>query len=217
MDKSQLKVYEIHDNPPTFVLDALNQEFEFLKEYNGHHRAGNYRNINVDDYLSFTVLMNDKEFVSFSGAHTAPHYPTGSVRIGSRYWIALKYRQPGLFKINSSKLYPSSEYLFPAQNTRIRDLGYDYSFWTREHPDRQWAFDQIVDIINRHANEQFEYHGLSDVYNLCRPIPSTGAVNMDEPCWQLVCVTPLNTTIDNINFSLPTLSLEEWSRHYGPL
>lgn len=224
--RTNLHVVDIIADPDPHVIKEVEKELEFFKkndDFTVPTRVPQYKNLKIDEFEAFTVLMDDENFVAFSGCYTEPWFPPGSIRTGSRLWLSLNYRQVQTIHFYKNSTWnPGSQHILPIQQEIVKKLGYKYSFWTREYPHRRKMFLKINEYCNRYS--RFHHTALNNVYNVCPPVGKKKTVNADMPCWQNLSITnlteaqwwpPLEAHYNlDFEFDLPNITLEEYKKKY---
>lgn len=218
-------VIDIIQDNDSVAMKLFEEELQYFRknlDFTIPSRVPGYLNLDLNDFESFTMLLDDDRFVAFSGAHIESHYPEHVVRVGSRLWFSKKYRQVSLASttMGNWNINAGSKYLIPAQNKIVKKLGYKYSFWSREYPARRKTFLRLVKLCNKYAeDEQFP---LPNVYNICPPVNQR--VSTLPSCWQNIALTDFHAEPNVVRtklrcypqfFDLPNITCDEYLNSKG--
>jgi hypothetical protein len=179
-------------------MDTISQSNDRLKD------NYSWQSLNWQEFLSFTVVY-DREadrLISFGGLQYG-RWGERLARVSSRVYISPPYR---------GRMKPSiwyNKWMMPFQLKHAPEW-LDACFWSRNNPNKR-NFSFMVKQANDACPWGFKHEEQSGVYNVCRPIPNSGAINNSESCWQRV--TLIRFTKD-YELDLPHLSLDDYNAKF---
>lgn len=182
------------------VVDSIPEILE-----SGHKNAQNYKNLEerLPLYDCFTAVVDKSSMrlLAISGLFNGGIYPKTIARILDRtYYYDWKDNLSSQFK-------PEYQYntniVIPYQIKIAKERGYGAVFFSMQTAKTR---NSLRFMANR--QKQFKFEVLDGMYNTCKLI--NGLINNSELCWQNVAVH----YIDNIPFTLPAITVEEYNERY---
>lgn len=156
----------------------------------------NYENINFEEFLSFTCVVDEHQIIAFSGLqYDVTKWGTGIARCSSRMWVHPEHRITSLSKFTNGPKFLNSYYCVPLQLEIAKKHNLDVVFVSREH--NPAAFNEYLELLYR--NTQHKFAANNSRYWIC------GSVR-DPSCLQYVGVCYL--TPDGVNV---------WNKNMQPL
>ena len=139
----------------------------------------NYLNINFDDYLSFTLLLEKEEIVAFSGLQRA-HFPEGYGRVLNKLYYGEKIKARGY------RIFPSlaTEYMLPHQVSVGRKKNLNFVFISFQSDLKRKNFLKNYEKCLNDSFGKQAWKLLGGFYNTCPILPE--GVNEDPSCWQSI-------------------------------
>ena len=188
-------IFDIVKCQDTWATNLFNEELERIASEDIKLKK-NYIDINLDDYYSFTLLINDSdELVAFSGLQKPGPWHSNIARIGTRYRIVKKFQTTGLLaRTYDRSLLSGSKYMMPYQLRVAIDLDLDGVFFSRENTFNRKHLQSIADKCNEYENRT-TYEVYPHSVNVCRLLKS-GCMNNDDTCWQNAVIAKLKPDFD---------------------
>lgn len=144
----------------------------------------NYVNINLDDFLSFIVVVYDEDVAAFGAVESKPQcWGADVARALTRFWINPKYRTQGLTKWRDSKIKYSPTILKP-QLEYLRTQPQIKSVIITREGNYPRSFAEIIRLANTVSEREFVI--MPGKYNVCEPMQSP-----PESCRQFVATDNL--------------------------
>ena len=164
-----------------------------------HVNNNNYTNFKkrLEEYDCFTILVEGDNILAMSGLWSGGIYPFNIVRALDRMYI---FNWKKGFSWNRKY---GSEYMWPYQVQRAKELGYDCVFFSIQTPKKRKIFTRIANDMNPKPEV------LSTLRNTCR-IMNNGEINQHYTCWQNVAIYKLNES----EFPLPSMEINEFEEKY---
>lgn len=157
-----------------YTLSVIEKSNDPLKE--------NYVKINLDEFLSFPILIKNNEIICFSGAQIR-HNIWGKhiARISTRFWKHPKFRIKSFHKLNNVENTLNIKYCIPMQIEKLKKHNIECFFISRESKKTgkvMYAFSEYIELINKEYNQNLKI--LPNRYNVC------GLHSVNEKCKQFV-------------------------------
>lgn len=153
---------------------------EYIREHcKGDELYANYLNINLAEFVSFPVVIEDGQIVAFSGAQYRPmRWSPFVARISTRMWIHPDRRETHLTHFTpGARVWYNSELIIPRQLEVIaRTKTIQAVFITRHRHPR--GFQKFIDLVNLHNHMHLKV--FKHPYYVC------GRGYMNEDCLQYV-------------------------------
>jgi hypothetical protein len=171
------------------VVDLKTQDYGSLWENTVSYISGgndplknNYLNINLNDFISFTCVVQDDKIICFSGLqYDTTKWGAGIARCSSRMWIHPHYRFTGGTRFTGGPRFLNSYYCIPQQIRVARERNIGVLFVSRE--DNRSAFGEYLSLLEINTGQKFSL--FDEKYWVCGPV-------RDHSCLQHVGVGYLN-------------------------
>lgn len=164
----------------------------------------NYANLKLEDFISLTAVLEDKEIVALSGVQfNIKKWGLHTVRMSTRFWMHPKYRINSLSKFDpASRFYFNSQLMIPAQLEFLKNYNAKYAIITREGNYRR-SYQKFIKLVNYHNKTNFIV--LDGLYNVCEPMEE-----VPESCQQIIAYYSL----DGSDFLIELEKLQQEKKLY---
>jgi hypothetical protein len=186
MDSFDLKInYQTHQSEWHRCLDYIKHNCQ------GDALYQNYISIDLDQFLSFTILIDQGEIISFGGVEKKlDRWGESIARVLTRFWIKPTHRTKALTKWQSNSIKFSPIILKPQLDFLIKNTNIQAAMITREG-NYVRSFKEIIRLANTVSENKFIIQ--EGRFNVCTP------TNTDLPCSQMISLSSLkNSPISNI-------------------
>jgi hypothetical protein len=186
MDSFDLKInYQTYQSEWHRCLDFIKHNCQSDALYQ------NYISIDLDQFLSFTILIEQGEIISFGGVEKKlDRWGESIARVLTRFWISPNYRTKTLTKWQSNSIKFSPTILKPQLEFLVKNTNIEAAMITREG-NYVRSFNEIIRLANTVSENKFIIQ--EGRFNVCKP------TNTDLPCSQLIALSSLkNSSISNI-------------------
>lgn len=148
----------------------------------------NYIDLDLNEFISFPVVIEDGHIIAFSGAQVSPSkWGPLTARISSRMWIHPDKRQNSFTKFNpESRIWYNSQLIIPKQIPSLITAGIRTIFISRK--DHRRSFTKFIDLVNINLDQNLtvipgEYWvcGNSVFEQACKQIIAVGSLFDQDP------------------------------------
>lgn len=162
----------------------------------------NYANLNINDFICLTAVIEGDEIIALSGIQYMPdRWGEHTVRMSTRFWMHPKYRINSLSKFDPDmRFYFNSQLMIPHQLNFLKKIPIKFAIITREGNYRR-SFEKFIKLVNHHNNTNFSI--LDGLYNVCQPMET-----VPHSCQQIIAVHSLNNT----DFQLELVNLQKLNK-----
>ena len=185
-------IHEVVDLVSHANSDYLLQNFKTFVKNNCQEDPlyDNYVNLDLDDFICLTAVLENNEIVALSGVQSKPdRWGNNLVRMSTRFWMHPKYRITTLSKFKPDmRFYFNSQAMIPYQLNFLKTLNLKFAIITREGNYRK-SFKKFIELVNHHNNTNFTV--IDGLYNVCQHMDI-----VPESCQQIIAVH----SFDNSNF-----------------
>ena len=191
-----MKIVDVIKN--TEWKEPLLEQINCIKD-TPHINNDNYANFEqrLEQYDCFTIAVENNDILAMSGIWNGNTFPSNIARALDRMYI---FNWKKGFSWNRRF---ASEYMWPYQVQRAKELGYDCVFFSIQTPKKRKIFTRIANDMNPKPEV------LSTLRNTCR-IMNNGEINQHYTCWQNVAIYKLNES----EFPLPSMEINEFEEKY---
>jgi hypothetical protein len=164
-----------------FFLDLFYHTLSVIEKSNDPLKE-NYVNINLNEFLSFPILIKNSEIICFSGAQIKHNlWGENIVRISTRFWKHPNYRINSLHKLTNIDTTLNIKYCIPIQLEKLKKHNIECFFISRESKKTgkvMSAFNEYTELINKEYNQNLKI--LPNRYKIC------GLNSENEKCKQYI-------------------------------
>lgn len=144
-----------------FVIDLKTQNYGDLWADAVDYISGgndplkdNYLNINLDDFISFTCVVDSGKIICFSGLqYDESKWGPGIARCSSRMWVHPDHRFIGGTRFTGGPRFLNSYYCIPQQIRIAREKNINVLFVSRE--DNRTAFNEYLSLLEINTGQKF--------------------------------------------------------------
>lgn len=189
-----MKIIDIIENDN--FLDLFKQTLGLIEKSNDPLKE-NYVNINLNEFLSFPVIIQNDKIICFSGAQVKHNiWGKNIARISTRFWKHPEYRINSLHKLTNIECTLNIKYCIPIQLEQLKKHNIECFFMSRESKKTgrvMNAFSEYTTLINKEYNQNLKI--LPNRYKVC------GLNSENEKCNQFISLnhTENSLKIWNVN------------------
>lgn len=217
---TNINVYDIIETKDDLGYQLFLDEIEKIK-HQSFKLKDNYINIDLSEFLCFTVVTYKNELLGFSGLQYRQNiYPDRIARAYSRLYFSENFRRKNLSVFRDRlKNYETPELAFPGymimlpyQIEKAKEMKLHGLFISRENVrEKNIKSEQMrLNTFSELHNQKYVFKPLDKIYNVC------GTLSIDKSCWQWIWCMMLDNTDTNIfDETFDSLTIQEWNATYG--